>query len=296
MPLGTDQSQTDHRFMNATVPTDETVSDEMAIDGFLSPTLHDYIPNIIEAHPAWFDFARRLNRRIVSMWLQHPITTEGLLPLDPEPLAVRLMARAMDSFQGAVLLLERGMTVEAGTLARNVYETGFWLAYIREHPKAATKQFKVEELEAKISRHNGYKEMFAHNAERLTEIEATLVKLRRQREGSKKTDKLQIPTLAERGKSKDFYIYYKVLCGSSAHASVLSTDHYLNFFDDETAGHTIGPDIEGIDRKLAFACHAVLLSAIAFAGFTEADACGDLLTLTEEFFNRSSRFEFGTLD
>src|SRR5690606_36598191 len=99
--------------MNASVPTDETVSDDMAIDGFLSPMLHDYIPNIIEAHPAWFDFARRLNRRIVSMWLQHPITTEGLLPLDPEPLAVRLMARAMDSLQGAVLLLERGMTVEA---------------------------------------------------------------------------------------------------------------------------------------------------------------------------------------
>lgn len=68
--------------MNATIPTDETVSDEMAIDGFLSPMLHDYIPNIIEAHPAWFDFARRLNRRIVSMWLQHPITTEGLLPLE----------------------------------------------------------------------------------------------------------------------------------------------------------------------------------------------------------------------
>jgi hypothetical protein len=201
----------------------------------------------------------------------------------------------MDSFQGAVLLLERGMTVEAGTLARNVYETGFWLAYVREHPKAATKQFKAEELAAKISRQNGYKKMFAYNPQRLAEIEATLVKLRRER-GDSEIKKLPIPTLAERGKSKEFYIYYKVLCGSSAHASVLSTDHYLNFFDDDTAGHTIGPDIAGIDRKLAFACHAVLLSALAFAGFTEADACADLLTLTEEFYDRSSRFEFGTLD
>lgn len=281
--------------MNASVPTDEIVSDDMAIDGFLSPMLHHYIPNIIDAHPAWFDFARRLNRRIVSMWLQHPITTEGLLPLDPEPLAVRLMARAMDSFQGAVLLLERGMTVEAGTLARNVYETGFWLAYIREHPKAATKQFKAEELAAKISRQNAYKEMFSRNPERLAEIEATLVKLRRER-GDTEIKKLQIPTLAERGKAKDFYIYYKVLCGSSAHASVLSTDHYLNIFDDDTVGHTTGPDIAGIDRKLAFSCHALLLSALAFAGFTEADACADLLTLTEEFYDTSSRFEFGSLD
>ena len=76
--------------MNTAAPTDDSVADDMSIDGFLSPMLHDYIPNIIEAHPAWFDFARRLNRHIVSMWLQHPITTEGLLPLDPEPLAVRL--------------------------------------------------------------------------------------------------------------------------------------------------------------------------------------------------------------
>jgi len=281
--------------MNTTVPTDDSVADDMSIDGFLSPLLHDYIPNITASHPWWFEFARRLNRRIISMWLQHPITTEGLLPLDPEPLAVRLMARAMDSFQGAVLLLERGMTLEAGTLARNVYETGFWLAYIREHPKAATKQFKAEELAAKISRQNGYKQMFAYNPPRLAEIEATLVKLRRER-GDSEIKKLLIPTLAERGKSKEFYIYYKVLCGSSAHASVLSTDHYLNFFDDDTAGHTIGPDIAGIDRKLAFACHAVLLSALAFAGFTEADACADLLTLTEEFYDKSSRFEFGSLD
>lgn len=97
-------------------PTEDEVSTEMSRDGFLSPLLDTYKSSIIDAHAEWFDFARRLNQTVVKMWLGHPITTEGQLPNDPEPLAVRLMARSMDGFQAAVIVLERGMTVEAGRL------------------------------------------------------------------------------------------------------------------------------------------------------------------------------------
>lgn len=86
----------------------EMVADQMAKDGFLSPLLHDYIPNIVSEHPDWFDYVRRLNAVVMTMWKDHPITTAGQLPMDREPLAVRLLARALSSFQGAILMLERG--------------------------------------------------------------------------------------------------------------------------------------------------------------------------------------------
>lgn len=276
-------------------PTEDEVSTEMSRDGFLSPLLDTYKSSIIDAHAEWFDFARRLNQTVVKMWLGHPITTEGQLPNDPEPLAVRLMARSMDGFQAAVIVLERGMTVEGGTLARSVYESGFWLAFIREHPVAARKQFLFEELVSAIGRNVSCEKMFSENPTRSAEIKATLVKLRRQR-SSASLQKMGIETVATNGKSEEFYAFYKVLCGSSAHASVLSTDHYLQIFDDETAGHTIGPDVDGTARKLAYACHALLLSALAFAGITDAGAADELLLHAHEFYLKASEFEFGQLD
>lgn len=278
-----------------TEPTEDEVGAEMSVDGFLSPLLDRFKSTITEAHAEWFDYARRLNRTVVTMWLGHPVQEPGQLPNDHEPLTIRLMARAMNGFEGAVLLLERGMTVEAGTIARSVYETGFWLAYLREHPVAARKYFLHEEILSKLGRNVAYEKMYSGDPEKLAVIRENLTDLRKRKAGST-LKKIQIEDVAKGGKSEAFFAYYKVLCGSSAHASVLSTDHYLQYFEDDTVGHTIGPDIEGTARKLAFACHALLLSALAFAAITEADACADLLTLTEEFYERSSRFKFGTLD
>ena len=276
-------------------PTEDEVSSEMSRDGFLSPLLDTYKSSIIDAHAVWFGFASRLNQTVVKMWLGHPITTEGQLPNDPEPLAVRLMARSMNGFQAAVIVLERGMTVEGGTLARSVYEAGFWLAYLNEHPVAARKHFLVDELHGKIGRNVAYEKLYAKIPERLVEIRKTLVTLREQRRTTT-LKKLDVAEVAKLGNADDFYAFYKVLCGSSAHASILSTNHYLQFFEDQTVGHTIGPDIDGTARKLAFACHALLLSSLAFAAITEAPAARELLDLTKDFYERGREFEFGTLD
>ena len=47
-----------------------------------------------------------------------------------------LFARGISSFQGAVLMIERGMSVEALTLARSCPETSFYLAAIVRNPAA----------------------------------------------------------------------------------------------------------------------------------------------------------------
>jgi hypothetical protein len=49
---------------------------------------------------------------------------------------VLLFARGLSSFQGGVLMMERGMSVEALTLARSCLETSFYLAAIVRDPAA----------------------------------------------------------------------------------------------------------------------------------------------------------------
>lgn len=281
--------------MASTVPTEDSVADEMSGDGFVSPLLNQFIPNIVAAHPEWFDYARRLNRVTMTMWSKHPITTAGQLPMDREPLAVRLLARALSSFQGAMLMLERGMVIEAGTLARSNYETGFWLAYLRDHPMAAIKQFEIDEIYSAIGRHEGYQKLYANNPERIASVNAALTKLRASKNKTT-VKKLGIEALAKAGDCGDFYTFYRVLCGTSAHASVRSTDYYLKVFPDKTLGHEFGPDLDGIPQQAAFNCHAMLLCALSFANITEATAAHSLHDLTVEFDQRSKAMPFGTLD
>lgn len=281
--------------MNTAAPTEDSVADGMSIDGFLSPLLHQFIPNIVAAHPEWFDYARRLNAVVMKMWKYHPITAAGQLPMDQEPLAVRLAARSMSSFQGAILMLERGMVIEAGTLARSNYETGFWLSYLRDHPVAAIKHFEIDEIHSAIGRHEGYLKLYADNPERTVSVNAALAKLRATK--NKTTlKKLGMEALAKAGDCGDFYTFYRVLCGTSAHASVRSTDYYLKLFPDQTLGHEFGPDIEGIPQQAAFNCHAMLLCALSFAHITEAGDAQALHDLTVEFDKRSQAMPFGTLD
>lgn len=278
-----------------TLPTEDQITEEMKLEGFLSPLLDQYREAVTNAHPNWFDLSRRINRLSMKTWLGHSITSPNQEVNDPEPLAVRLFARAINSFEAAIILLERGMTVEGGNMARSVYETAFWLNYIHKAPKVAIKHFLLDELRGKEGRLKAHEKLYAEHPERLADIKRDLVKVRRQLRDQGKSPSIE--QIATHGDVGHFFAYYKVLCGSSAHASVLSTGHYLNFFDNDEAGHTIGPDIDGTGRKLGFACHALILSLFGFAEIIRNEHTNnELLPLTKEFFELSEKFEFGSLD
>ena len=273
---------------------DKAVEADMVANGFLSPLLNHYRSSVIEAHPDWFDLANRFNRLAMSVWLDHPISRKGLSINNPEPLTVRLMARAISGFEGAIILLERGMTVEAGTLVRSLYETGFWISYILHHEIAAVKFFKLDELRGKEGRFRAFEKLFATDENKLAEIRATLVKLRGELRGEPKSPSIE--AIATMGGVGNHYANYKVLCGASAHASVTSTGHYLELYDDDTVGHVIGPDIAGTGRMVAFAIHGLIVAFLAFAQTVNSDAFADeLADLSKEYFRRAKGIGAGEL-
>lgn len=110
------------------------MSDTFDISGFLSNEVDQNVVQRIRSEiESWFALAEKTNHAL--MRLAHDAT--GLAKTnsdDPKAVAVRVLLRSIGMFQGAVLLLERGMTAEARTLARNVLEGAFAVAALLKEP------------------------------------------------------------------------------------------------------------------------------------------------------------------
>lgn len=99
-------------------------------DGYLSPDVGRWIAKHRAEDPECFALAERLNRACQRAMLACSVPDN-----DKQALLVALLfARALSSFQGAILMTERGMSVEALTLARSCLETSFYLAAIARNP------------------------------------------------------------------------------------------------------------------------------------------------------------------
>src|SRR5271165_5840467 len=101
----------------------------MSIDGqgFLSKDIGAWATKHRAENAAWFEFAEQLNVTAQSLLLNLKVTTQED-GLDSNVLAMLLFTRTISNFQGAVLMAERGMIVEARTLARSCLESTFCLA------------------------------------------------------------------------------------------------------------------------------------------------------------------------
>ena len=241
----------------------QRVEDAMRVDGFLASALEDYKHDLREDHPEWFDLAERVNRVSVSTWTSYAIQEEDFHLNHYIPVVVRLMARAMNSFSSCVILANRGLTVEAGTQARSVYEAAFWMAWFRLSPHMAIRAFVMDDL---ISQQNMVKDEIAvskpgsEKHQRLTEELAEI-----ERSIPAKQGKANMFEIATDGGYANQYQSYRLLCAHAAHASVTSTNRYVRIFGPGDAGHELSPDREGIPQILNFGIQAMLTAAFQFA-------------------------------
>ncbi|WP_199031336.1 DUF5677 domain-containing protein [Ralstonia sp. ASV6] len=104
-------------------------------DGFLSEdVLQPWIKGIRAATPEWFALVGDINRSAVHILTRLSPSRSS----DREMVAAALFARAVQSFEASILLAERGMLADAGSLARNVVESTILLggaAYVEGFPR-----------------------------------------------------------------------------------------------------------------------------------------------------------------
>lgn len=237
-------------------------------DGFLSEAIDRLAPTLRAMHAAWFDFAEQTNRLGQCIMNSAEAICVGRTTHDPVCLATRLLIRSLSSFQGAVILTERGMTIEALTLVRGVYENALWLGFLRSSPIEAVDAFEVDELRSQRGRDKALLAQFARadwpDLAMKAQLEARVSAADLTLKGK---PRFSVEDIAEKGDFGDFYMYFKMLSSGSAHPSFHSLSKHLSMNPDRTwSGHVTGPDGEGMAQALTLGTHALLVNLAAFNG------------------------------
>ena len=254
----------------------------------MSGWIDRFAPHYRELNQSWSDYARELNRVAQKMWLSNDNIVAGKSSLDPICICSRMLIRSLAGFQGAIILSERGMTAEADSLTRGVYEAGFWLGYFNESPAEATNAIVADERGSQLSMVKWrLKQIGAGGGPEAKFLNEKLIELKQHN-----TQKQNIDDLAVKSGFAGHYPYYRDLSAASAHASLHSLHRHMNAFGDGSySGHVMGPNSEGIERSILLSCHAISMCLAAFStmvgGTDEDDEFRGLLLKYEEMTSKS---------
>jgi len=239
--------------------------------GFLSPELKDFIQECRRVHSIWFRLAEDINRTCQLMLSEFKPGKEVVVQ---HLFAILFHVRTLSNFQGTILLAEGGMTVEARTLARCMYENVFCVATLRKEPDKFISEMEEGEQASTKSKARWLLQEPArldfsgpNAADKLRERVEQMDK----RWG--KLSPLEWKRLAERGGVGDAYLYYKVLSGDAAHPSISALDRYIIAGRGATlAGVRFAPDIDSVQDSLNCACNAAIMVGLAVAEVVGNDA------------------------
>lgn len=264
-------------------------------DGFMTPLLDVARPQSVEQNKAWFDHAKALNNEGLRTLERREEAVVGKTTHHPISIATRLMMRGMNSFQGAIRLLEYGMAVEGNVLVRGLYEIAFWLGFLYVQPEKAVGEIRDDELRSQKSRTAYYiRQVEAGSLAVPDDLLENLKEMHSNHSAALKGKKqLNSEDLARSGKLSAYYETYKHLSAASAHVSLNSLHNYLKVHSDGTYdGHIWGPDPEGVAEALSLSCVGIGVSlahyAMIVSGRGDETNLQSLLIKTDEIRNRQA--------
>jgi len=219
--------------------------------GYLSDQLQADLRDIRKANAEWFALIEDIAACLQQTAAKACDTVAGT-PFEPSPLGLLVLHRANGLIQGAILLLERGMVVEAKTLIRSLLECAFVLAGLHDKPEAV-KDMLIEDMDA--AKKGQAKALLKMGAGKDTKaLEDRLKEFGKVRN-------LSIDELAELGVLKHLYVYYRVLSNDAVHPSGKSLRRHMNVADDGESwgGYRFGP---GTDNEIAEAAYLMFLIGV----------------------------------
>ena len=81
---------------------------------------------------AWLQYGRRLYDAGLAIVVEADKMTVELKLQDPKVLALALLSRTLTNFNGAVMMIEAELIVEARTLTRSCFENLLWIAELAD--------------------------------------------------------------------------------------------------------------------------------------------------------------------
>ena len=201
--------------------------------GFISDETRESVSDLISVNADWFGLLRELVGTLQVTAIKACEHVKGS-PFDKLPLSLLLLHRANGQLQGAVILLERGMVVEARTLLRSLLESAFVMAGIHDNFDAVKAMLIADADAAKKGQAN------VIIKQGMTDDPAALQE--RFREFGK-VQTLPIDRLAELGPLNKMYLLYRVISNDSAHPSGKSLRRHVRMVPDKSGwnGYLLGP-------------------------------------------------------
>ncbi|MHB1098784.1 MAG: DUF5677 domain-containing protein [Burkholderiales bacterium] len=214
--------------------------------GFLSSAIAEWIEEAKKKHKSWFDYVSEANRESMAI-------NDSVIP-DPrnnkQLLGKLLYLRTLQSFQGAILLAERGMITEARTLVRSCAESAIALG------GAASIDDFPEQLQSAHDKHRRSLASYLNTYQGLTEDQRSVVDETTSSLNGKSLSPINWEYVAKKSGMELMYNgVYRALSGDSAHVTMLALDRLLK---DEGKKIHFGPTDDDLPDTLSRAICSLL--------------------------------------
>ncbi|MHA3772657.1 DUF5677 domain-containing protein [Verrucomicrobiota bacterium sgz303538] len=245
----------------STAPLTSDMGD-FAEHGFLSKRAEQSVEVFNRERGDWIGFYRKLNSYGHHMLSRCEVKNKDVVQL----LALSVFSRALTTFQGALIFIQRGMAAEAKTLGRTLTECAILLAVCARDRDAAIRFIKSDEEErrkriAGILRHPGLVGGLTPEAVQQLEEQGQVLKAARD---SGELQQIPYGSLAQIAKVETLYdVEYRYLSLFSHPSPSGMADDLVRDDAGRIAGVRIGPDYSDTGGTLGIVCF-VMLEALTF--------------------------------
>lgn len=212
---------------------------KIEIDGFLSHEAEDGRNKILDAYREAFLLSKELNRESMRLFREHNLCLDNEIKIA----ITALMTRVVETYQGVILMLERGMTSQARMLVRSQLEALFTMAaiaknshlydsYVAQHYVStisalkAARRWKQKSLKGRLTKEK-IDELISKNEDKLK---------------SAKANPLKPYMWAEKAGLSDFYNVFYVENSSAVHSNMWALDDHVSVDSIEGLRVNFGPN------------------------------------------------------
>lgn len=176
---------------------------------------------------SWLEFAGKVFTLGRDIFEQASFTESKRGAKDPRVIAMALLARTMNAFEGAILLRGHGHIVEARNLVRSCYENAFYIEALVSRGDAFVDDMVAHHVASRKKRSKSILEWSA--GERLDPVIAQKLQahLKKQKQIAPKGKILHLNDFALTGVLADAYHIYAQLCEDAAHANINSISRHV---------------------------------------------------------------------
>jgi Family of unknown function (DUF5677) len=256
-------------------------------DGFFSPEIDRFRAAVKTTDPfkAWFDYALGLNRIGLNL-LKNAATPST----DPRRFAMHgHFVRVHQTFQGALILAERGMIPDARTLLRSGVESAIALHALANDPGFVDQMIAAHHLsQRKLARVvlNNPAYLASCSAKEIAEMHATITAVDAMEADPKKKPKdISWADVAAKYCADLYHLLYRSLSSDGTHATINSLNRFvIADANMQITAFKLAPNTDGLVEALSAACLLFIWAAEPFAVvFNRPDVSPELSKQIQRF-------------